>query len=81
MYFVISFWEEIIKNYQSNVFPISGHTSMKMENITLKEDKIENNCFERKEIPFAEVVEFRRENFGISDLYKEDQKGSYNLPK
>ena len=52
-----------------------------MENITLKEHKIENSCFDTEVLPFSAVVEFRIENFGISDLYEEDQKGSYNLPK
>ena len=52
-----------------------------MENITLKEHKIENDCFETKMLPFAAadhlVVEFKIEKFGISGFDEEDQKGSH----
>ena len=50
-----------------------------MENITLKEHRMENEFFEKKDFQFAAVVEFRIENFGISDLYEEDQKGTFLL--
>ena len=42
-----------------------------MENITLKEHEIKNNYFPHL------VVEFEIENFGISELNAEDQKGSH----
>ena len=52
-----------------------------MENITLKDHKIEKNCFETKELPFSAanhlVVEFEIENFGISGFDEVDQKGSH----
>ena len=40
---------------------------------------MENEFFEKKDFQFAAVVEFRIENFGISDLYEEDQKGTFLL--
>ena len=49
-----------------------------MENITLKEHRMENEFFEKKDFQFAAVVEFRIENFGISDFLEEDQKRNSN---
>ena len=46
-----------------------------MENITLKEQKILNDCFAITPNPM--VVEFEIENFGISEFNAEDQKGSH----
>ena len=48
-----------------------------MENITLKEHRMENEFFEKKDFQFAAVVEFRIENFGISDFLEEDQKEDF----
>ena len=45
-----------------------------MENITLKEQKILNDCFATAANHL--VVEFEIENFGISEFNAEDQKGS-----
>ena len=46
-----------------------------MENITLKEQKMLNNCIATTANPV--VVEFEIENFGISEFNAEDQKGSH----
>ena len=61
--------------YQSKILPVSSETSVKMENITLKEQKILSDCF----APAGNhlVVEFEIENFGILEFDAEDQKGSH----
>ena len=48
-----------------------------MKNITLKEHRRENNHFETKVLQFSTIVEFRIENFGISDFLEEDQKEDF----
>ena len=61
--------------YQSKILPVSSQTFVKMENITLKEQKILNDCFATAANHL--VVEFEIENFGISEFNAEDQKGSF----
>ena len=61
--------------YQSKILAVSSQTFVKMENITLKEQKILNDCFATAANHL--VVEFEIENFGISELNAEDQKGSH----
>ena len=46
-----------------------------MENIPLRDQKILNDCFATAANHL--VVEFEIENFGISELNAEDQKGSH----
>ena len=61
--------------YQSKILLFTSQTSLKMENITLKQQKILNDCFATAANHL--VVEFEIENFGISELNAEDQKGSH----
>ena len=60
--------------YQSKILAVSSQTFVKMEHITLKEQKISNDCFATAANHL--VVEFEIENFGISEFNAEDQKGS-----
>ena len=61
--------------YQSKILLFTSQTSLKMENITLKQQKISNDCFATAANHL--VVEFEIENFGISEFNAEDQKGSH----
>ena len=61
--------------YQSKILLFTSQTSLKMENITLKQQKILNDCFATAANHL--VVEFEIENFGISEFNAEDQKGSH----
>ena len=48
-----------------------------MKNISLKEHRSENDYFETKVLQFSTVVEFRIENFDISDFLEGDQKEDF----
>ena len=61
--------------YQSKILLFTSQTSLKMENITLKQQKISNDCFATAANHL--VVEFEIENFGISEFNAKYQKGSH----
>ena len=75
-------WEEIVRSISQRYSLLQvSQTSVKMENIPLKEQKISNDCFAITPNPM--VVEFEIENFDISEFNAENQTGShaYLYPK